>query len=248
MKLSAIIITRNEQEEINNCLDNLNFADEIIVVDNQSTDKTVKIAKSSNAKVVSLPGLNFSYLRNVGKEKAKGDWLLYIDADERLSIGLKNEIINILKKKTDYDAFYLIRYNYYLGYPWPKKEAMVRLIKKEALIGWQGTLHETPLVAGILQKLKNPLYHYTHRTLTQMVDKTNEWSQIESQIRYKNNHPMISWWRFPKLMISTFVKSFFQDGGWKIGTAGLIESLYQAVSTFITYAKLWEKQNKYAKT
>lgn len=244
MKISAIIIARNEEENIKQCIENLKFVDEIVVVDNKSKDKTVQIAKKQGAKAYEVPGLDFSYLRNIGKEKAKGEWLFYIDADERVSKELLEEIKKVIAKSGKFSAFSLVRKNYFFGKPWPKKEEMIRLIKKDKLLGWQGSLHETPIVIGKVGKLKSVLYHYTHNDLSSMVKKTNEWSEIEAQIRYRSGHPVMSWWRFFRVMFSSFLSSYIKDGGFKTGAVGLVESIYQAFSTFITYAKLWEKQNK----
>lgn len=242
MKLSTIIITKNEEDNIEKCIKNLNFSDEIIVVDNDSNDNTADLAKKSGAKVYKISGLDFSYLRNVGKEKSSGEWLLYIDTDEKVTPVLAKEIKNIISNPCEYNGFSLPRKNYFFGREWPKVDKMVRLIKKDALIGWHGSLHETPIVAGKIGNITNSLLHYTHNDLSSMVRKTNEWSEIEAQLRYKNNHPVMSWWRFFRVMISSFVASYFRDGGWKLGTTGLIESIYQSFSSFITYAKLWEKQ------
>lgn len=244
MNLSAIIIARNEQENIPFCIEGLKFASEIIVVDNNSTDKTAQFAKSKGAKVYHIKGLDFAYLRNIGKEKARSTWVLYIDADERVTNELAKEIIETVNNPKKYLAYKLIRQNYYLGRLWPKTEVVTRLVRKEALIGWQGSLHESPIVAGEIGILKSILLHYTHRYLSSMVEKTNEWSEVEAQLRYNSNHPFMVWWRFFRIMTSSFLNSYLKQGGWKVGTVGIIESIYQSFSSFITYAKLWEKQNK----
>ena len=244
MNISAIIITRNEEENIKDCMRSLNFSDEVIVVDNNSSDQTKHYAKALGVKVYEIPGLDFSYLRNVGKEMAKSQWLLYVDADERISNALAEEIKVAVSNPSIFSAYRVLRQNYYFGKLWPNEEKIIRLVRKEALIGWQGKLHETPIVAGKVGYLTAPLLHYTHRDLTSMIKKTNEWSEIEAQLRYKSDHPKMSWWRFFRVMWTAFLRSYIVEGGWKIGIVGLIESLYQAFSIFITYAKLWEKQNK----
>lgn len=243
MSLSAIVIVKNEQKNIRECIKNLFFADEVIVIDNESADDTALIAESFRAKVYKIRGFDFSYLRNIGKEKAKSSWILYLDADERVSSALAKEIKEKLQNPQAANAFSVIRQNYYFGYLLPKTENMVRIIKKDALIGWHGSLHETPIVTGKIGHLVSPLYHYTHDNLTAMVEKTNEWSEIEAQLRYKNNHPKMVWWRFIRVMFRAFWKAYISDMGWRMGTVGLIESIYQSFSIFITYAKLWEKQN-----
>lgn len=244
MSISAIIITRNEEQNLGECIKTLDFADEIVVVDNDSADNTVSLAKVSGAKIFQISGLDFSYLRNIGKEKATSNWLFYIDADERVSPNLAKEIKNAVNADAKNGAFSILRKNFFLGCPSPKLERMNRLIKKESLIGWQGSLHETPIIAGNIGNLSSYLLHYTHRDLTSMVNKTNEWSDVEAQLLYKSNHPQMSWWRFFRIMITAFTKSYFKDKGYRMGTVGVVESIYQTFSNFITYAKLWEKQNR----
>lgn len=244
MKISAIIIVRNEADQIEGCIKSLSFADEIILVDNGSTDDTLNIAKKYKTVIVEVPGLDFSYLRNIGREKAKGAWLLYIDADERISLELQKEILSLVDKKTPFQAYNLTRQNYFMGKKWPRTENMVRLMKKNVLIGWQGALHETPIINGKIGFLQNLMFHYTHRSLREMLEKTNEWSEVEASLRFQNNHPQMTWWRFIRVIISSFYQTFIMSEGYKTGTIGLIESIYQAYSMFITYAKLWEKQNK----
>ncbi len=117
-------------------------------------------------------------------------------------------------------------------------------MKKDALIGWQGSLHESPIIAGKTGKLEHFLLHYTHRDISSMVEKTNEWSDIESQLLYKSNHPPMRQWRFIRIILTYFFRAYIRDRGFKMGVSGFIESTYQAFSGFITYAKLWERQNK----
>src|SRR3989344_3005676 len=218
MKLSSIIITRNEQENISECIKNLSFADEVIVIDNNSKDATVSSAKKAGAYVTSQSGLDFSYLRNIGKEKANGEWLLYVDADERIPPSLAKEIKHVTDKKDMYQAYALNRKNFYLGEMWPGLERMVRLMRKDALVGWQGTLHETAMVAGKVGELNEPFLHYSHNNLSSMVEKTNEWSQVEATLRLQAGHPPMVWWRFFRVMTTAFWKSFVTMEGWRLGT------------------------------
>lgn len=243
-RLSVIIITRNEEEGIVACINAVkDSCDEIVVIDNDSSDRTEKVAKTAGARVYTVPGLDFSYLRNFGKEKAQGEWLLYLDTDERVSGELVKEIHQTIKNSESLAGYRIVRKNHYFGTLWPKTEYIVRLIRKNALIGWQGVVHETAMVAGAIGQLQAPLLHFAHNDLTAMVKKTNEWSEIESQLRYKSNHPQMTWWRFFRVMLTAFWGSYIIDGGWRVGTVGLIESIYQSFSIFITYAKLWEKQS-----
>lgn len=238
---SVIIIAKNEEARIAVCIEHVQFASEIIVVDNGSSDKTASIAKSLHATVIEKSGKDFAALREIGAKQATGDWLLYIDADELVTPALQKEILEKVSNGLA-ASYYITRENYYLGYRWPNKDKMVRLIKKSALVSWKGLLHEHAEIVGAIETLSASLIHQTHRTLSEMVEKTNEWSEIEANLRFTSNHPRMSWWRFIRVMLTAFTDSFWRQQGWRAGTVGWIESIYQAFSMFITYAKLWEKQ------
>jgi len=243
--ISAIIIAKNEDALIEDCIKSVGWTDEVIVVDNGSTDKTVELAKKLKAKIIVNKENNFSLLRNEGARIATGTWLLYIDADEIVTEQVKNEILKTTSLPAGrVQGYYLTRKNYYLGHEWPTKDKMIRLIKKDALIGWIGKLHEHPDIRGNVGDLKESLIHNTHRSLSEMVEKTNEWSEVEADLRLYAKHPRMVAWRFFRVMGSAFWKSYINEGGWKAGIVGWIESIYQAFSIFITYAKLWEKQQK----
>lgn len=249
-KVTAVIIAKNEEEMIEGCLQSLSFCDAIVVIDNNSTDDTALIARKKGAKVVPADTKDFSELRKIGIEKVKTTYIFYVDADERVSTELAQEILHVIAGNNSSIGCYRInRQNYYLGKnPWPKIEQLERLFRTKMLRGWNGKLHETPEYSGDTQDLVNLLLHYTHRNLSTMLVKTNEWSEIEAQNRVKAEHPPIYWWRFPRVMLQAFLNSYVQQQGFKAGTMGLIESTYQAFSIFVTYAKLWEQQEKSKKS
>lgn len=245
VKLSAIIIAKNAENIIADCLDSVSFADEIIVVDNNSTDRTYDIARMKGVNIIQSRNKSFAEIRNQGFRKAKYEWILYLDADERISNNLKEGIIKILSAKNiKISAFKLKRKNYYFGkHEWPTVESLERLFRKKHLTKWYGELHETPVVEGEIGEITDGyLLHYTHKDLESMLRKTIEWSGIEANLRLNVNHPKVTWWRFPRVMITAFYDSFIRQKGYKAGTVGVIESLYQAFSIFITYARLWEMQ------
>ena len=241
--LSVIIIAKNEETEIGECIKALSFADEIIVVDSESTDKTVKIAKEAGAKVVIRPFHDFASQRNIGYALARTTWILYIDADERVSAGLATEIKAAICSEK-FDAYEIQRKNFYFKkYAWPKIEKMQRLFRKSEFIEWFGAVHESPRIkTNMIGLLKNFLLHYTHSDLKSMVEKTNNWSEIESELIFRSNHPTMKEWRFLRIMVTKFYDSYISQAGWKAGIVGLIESIYQSYSYFIVYAKLWERQ------
>lgn len=241
-KISAVVIAKNSEEQIEDCLRSLKFCDEIIVVDSGSKDKTIQIAKKYGAKVFEVSGLDFAQARNVGLQRAGFDWILYVDTDERVTPELAKNIKQIVKIN-GFAAYKLRRKNFYFGnHEWPYIEKLERLFKRQNLKGWYGKIHESPQFFGKLGELDGYLLHYTHRDLSSMVEKTIEWSKIEAELRFKANHPKMAWWRFPRVMITAFLNSYIKQQGYKAGVVGLIESVYQSFSIFITYARLWELQ------
>lgn len=244
MKISTIILTKNSEELIKDCLESLRWVDEIVIVDDSSKDKTLEIAKKAGCRVFTFSG-DFSAKRNFGAEKARGEWLLYVDVDERVTPLLRKEILSALESPS-FSAYIVPRRNIFLGKKmrwggwWP--DYVLRLIKKDSLVGWEGELHEQPKVEGGVGKLKEPLTHISHRSLTEMVDKTNEWSEIEAKLLFRAHHPKMTWWRF--LSVGTREVWFrgIKKLGFLDGTVGIIEIIYQAFSRMITYAKLWEMQ------
>lgn len=242
-KITGIIIAKNEEKLIEGALESLFFCDEIIVIDNASLDKTKEIAGRMKAKVYTLSTNDFSELRDFGLQKASGDWILYVDADERVDESLKKSIQKTVSEGSDYAAFRILRKNYYFGNnEWPYVEKIERFFKKENLKGWKGKLHESPVIEGKVGQLNGYLLHFTHRDLESMLDKTIEWSTTESLLRYNSGHPQMTWWRFPRVMVTAFLNSYVKQKGYKAGAVGIIESVYQSFSMFITYAKLWELQ------
>lgn len=245
MKVSGIIIAKDAENLIADCLDSLSFCEEKIVIDNDSEDRTKEIAEKMGAKVINCSSNNFSDMRNMGMKKAAGEWLVYVDTDERISTELAESIKEEIPNRNNYSAFRIQRKNFYFGnHEWPHIEHLERVFRKDKLDGWYGELHETAKVTGDIGILEGYLLHYTHRDLTSMVKKTVEWSRVEAELRFKSGHPKMTWWRFPRVMLTAFFDSYIRQGGWKVGTIGLIESMYQAFSIFVTYARLWEMQQK----
>src|SRR5258708_2606589 len=224
-KLTGIIITKNEEVRIADCIDSLSFCDEVIIVDSNSQDRTAEIAKHLGGKVFSVDDDIFSQAnrRNVGLEKVKTKWILYIDADERVTPDLRKSIEEVVANKDVlYQGYLVQRQDFIFGnHKWPRVEKMERLFLKEALVEWYGDLHESPKVIGQIGELDGILNHYTHRDLFSMLEKTIAWAEIEANLRLATNHPKMAWWRFPRVMLKAFYESYIKQKGYKIGFVGL---------------------------
>lgn len=246
VKISGLVIAKNEEKLIGGCLKSLAFCDEVIVLDGNSVDRTAAIAREAGARVIVRDESDFSKRRNRLLKEARNDWILYLDADERAPLALRRELeVEIRKARPAMAAYRIPRKNFYFGgHEWPKIEKIERLFKKEKLKKWIGKLHESPEVEGETGELKNFFVHYTHRDLASMLLKTAAWSKIEAENRFEAGHPRMKGWRFCRVMLTAFYDSFIKQGGWRVGTAGLVESFYQAFSMFVTYGRLWELQEK----
>lgn len=244
MNLSCVILAKNEEDLIGECIKSCQLLDplEVLVLDDGSIDDTQSRAEFAGAIVVKHKKKNFAEARNFVHRIVKGEWILYIDADERVTQMLAGEIKSTLSNSVS--AYSIPRTNFYLGKKWPMQENMLRLIKKSALDYWYGELHESPKVNGEIVYLKAPLFHFTHKDLFEMVENTVSWSEIEARLRFDAKHPPITWWRIIRMMHTTIFDYYIKQRGWQVGAIGLIESIYQGFSMFITYARLWELQQK----
>ena len=234
-KISVLIISKNEEDVIEDCIKSVkSLADEIILVDD-SDDKTPEIAKKLGAKVVRNAFKNFADQRSLATSLAANDWIFYIDSDERVTPAfikdLKSRIFD-LRLDTEIGGFWVRRKTFFYGKDWGFADRVQRVFKKDKLKGWHGVVHETPQVDGRLLTIDEPILHHTHRDFEQMVKKTNEWSEFEADLRLKTNHPKMNVLRFARVMTTAFLGSYFREGGWKNGTAGIMEAIYQSFSIY----------------
>ena len=244
--ISAIVLTKNEEKNIQACIESLEWCDEIIVIDDFSKDKTVDIAHILKAKVYQRKLDNdFASQRNFGLEKARGDWILFIDADERVSPSLANEIKGHLGSGlgTTPRGFYVKRQDFMWGrmlkHGESGKNTFIRLGKKGAGI-WSRRVHETWNIENA-SFLTNPLLHYPHQTLREFVADIERYSSIHAEENYKEgkraNLFKIIW--YPKLK---FFQNYFLRGGILDGGAGFIVAMLMSFHSYLAWSKLWTLQ------
>lgn len=247
-KLSALILTKNEQEMIKDCLAQLDFADEVIVLDQNSQDATREIASKFTDKIIKTRQEDFSINRNQLAHRATGDWLLYVDADERLSPELIKEIRLTIndKRSAKFYAYYIPRKNFILG-TWLKHggwwpDYVPRLIKRDKLIKWQGKIHESPKIEGDFGTLSNPIEHLTARSAAKMLVKSTKWAKIEAELYAHSTNPKVNIAKVLKGMFFEFTNRYFIKLGFLDGQVGFIAAVYQAVHRAMISAYLWELQ------
>jgi len=244
MNIDVLILTKNEEEMISACIDSVEWATRVILIDSYSSDQTVNIAKKKGAEVFFHPFSDYSQQRNYALSLSTSDWVLYLDADERISNALRDEIKSVIPGTSTLDSYRFLRNNYFFGQLWPFKDQLPRLFKRKSFKKWYGKLHETPTFEGRIGSLTQLLDHYSHRGLESMMDKTIVWSEVEARLRLDVGHPPVTWWRLIRVAATGFIHSYVYQKGFLVGTRGLLESIYQGYSMFITYARLWEMQKK----
>jgi glycosyltransferase involved in cell wall biosynthesis len=252
MKLSILIPAKNEQDVIGECLESVRWADEVIVMVNNSTDNTAQIVKSFPwVKSITTSGGTFATRKNDLLKLAKGKWVFYIDADERITPLLKREIKETLESKNPVAAYAIPRRQFLLGKElkwggWGGEDSFVmRLFQKSKLKTFHGDLHETPIFEGEFRKLTEPLIHLQPSTLEEAFQKSINWTDVEAKLFLAPgiNHPPVVWWRALRMGATTLFERLIKKQGFRDGIEGWIESVYQAYHTMIIYLRLWESQS-----
>ena len=241
--ISTIVLTKNEEQNLSRCLESLSgLANEIIIIDDNSIDKTIEIAKKFNAKVfIHSLNNNFAHQRNFGLQKAKGDWILFVDADEVISPELKKEIIKAIKEP-NINGFYLKRYDFWGGRLLKHGEqSKVRLLRlgKKSKGEWQREVHEVWEIKEKTKELKNPLIHYPHQTIAEFLEHENQQSTIHAQALLKEGIKP-SLFRIIANPLGKFVQNYFFRLGFLDGTSGIIFALMMSFHSFLARAKLYQ--------
>jgi glycosyltransferase involved in cell wall biosynthesis len=248
VKISAVCITYNEEDKIEAALQSVaGIAAEIIVVDSQSTDKTVKLVRKFTDRVFERSWTNYADQKNFANSQVSHPWILSLDADERLSPELREELLTLVKQEPLCSAFSIPRRVFYLGkwirhsgwYP----DRKIRLFRKDRA-RWEGEyVHEDLVVDGRVNKLKGAIHHFTYRNISDHLTRINHFSDLGAQKLYAQKKKS-RWRHFTVLPVSRFLKSYILKGGFLDGFAGLVISVLNGYAIFVRYAKLreiWKK-------
>ena len=244
-KISAIVIVKNEEKNIEDCLKSISWVDEIIVADSESEDKTVELAKMFTDKVYIKKWEGFVQQKRFALSKTSNEWVLSIDADERISDQLKNEILKTGPHNSD--GFLIRRQNYLFGKEittcgWDKGYQL-RLFKKSKTGLPDRLVHEGFKVDGNIGKLENVIIHNTYSSLNNYLKKVNEYTSLRAEEIYQSKARVTAFTIFTHAF-SAFFRYYISLRGFKDGMRGLIISFVNSVSTMLTYVKIWEKQRR----
>lgn len=242
-KISATIITYNEEKNIRRCIESLDFVDEIVVVDSLSSDNTCAIAKELGAKVIDQKFLGHIDQKQLAVENATYDWILSLDADEEVSPELKASIVELIKKPLEYDAYEMKRVSFHLGrwirhggwYP----DKKIRLFNRQKA-HWGGyNPHDKVIVNGKVGMLEGDLKHYVFTDLRHNIDTNNSYSSIMAEDLYRNGKKF-SYLKLFFKPIGKFLEVYLYKRGFLDGMAGFIIAVGASYSMFLKFAKLWE--------
>lgn len=239
-KISVTIIAYNEAENIEDCLKSVQWADEIIVVDSGSTDATVEISKKYTDKVFFNKWEGFAKQKSFALSLANNNWVLSLDADERVSEELKEEILN--SDLSAAEGYYIWRKNYFLDKAikhcgWGS-DYQLRLFRKDKTKLTDRLVHEGFVVEGETSRLKNQMIHLTHTDLKKTFSKINDYSTLEAEEKYKRKN--INGFTMVLYPLVAFIQHYFFRKGFLDGVHGLMVSINHAMTKLQVYMKIWE--------
>lgn len=241
--LSVIILTKNSSKTISKCLESVGFADEVIVIDDSSTDNTVSLAKSFGATVYHRNLVNdFSSQRNYGIQKAQSEWILFVDSDEIVSHDLRKEVETVIRLDDGTVGYFFKRHDVFLGKTLQHGEiGHVRLLRlgKSGGGNFVGTVHEIWDLQGRTKELASPLLHYAHPTVGDFVADVNRYSSLRAKELYKAGES-VSWFHIVAFPLGKCFVNFVLRNGYKDGIHGLVVALIMSFHSFLVQAKLWK--------
>lgn len=247
-QLSVVIITFNEEKNIGRCLESVqDVADEIIVVDSYSTDKTEDLCKHFNVNFIQYQWEGYSVTKNFANTQAKNDWILSLDADEALSPALKKSILEI-KKGNEFQTYSFNRLNNYCGF-WIKHcgwypDVKIRIFDRK-VTNWVGSIHEELLIQSNkpIIHLKGDLLHYSYYSIEQHFQQTEKFSTLSANALFLNGGK-VNWIKLYVSPVVKFLQSYFLKLGILDGYYGFIVCKISAYYIYLKYFKLKQLYNK----
>jgi glycosyltransferase involved in cell wall biosynthesis len=245
-KLSVVILTKNEEDRIRTCLESIKWVDEIVLVDGESTDRTIDIAKEYGAKIVSHKfGGDFGEERNIGIDNSSGDWILQLDADEVVTEGFRKRVEEILNGDYGPTAYKFIRKNTFLG-KFMRYGGWYHYSPhffKKGYARYKGRVHHHLIADGEIAKLEEEIEHNPFDNITELIGRQNRYTNLEAQeifdLRGKIDEKEIRY-NIKLKPVKLFWKFYVKKKGYKEGMHGFIFSVLFAWVHFLKWVKYWE--------
>ena len=251
-KISVVVITKNEEAKIERFLKSVRWADEVIVIDDESTDNTRGICAAHGAKVITRKLDNdFCRQRNIGIENARGEWILQMDADEEVPPETAEKIRERINDPGVFSAFKMLRKNFMFTHALKYGGAynyVTKLFKKTAG-HYSENIHEVLNIAGDTGKIEAELYHYPYVSMREIFDKMNFYTDAEAAAELKKRGDISLEeikYRLTWKALKLFWKLYVKKKGYKDGIYGLIWSIINVIGPEIRWLKIWEKQTQVA--
>ena len=247
-KVSVLLPTFNEGKTIEPCLESVKWADEILVVDSYSSDHTLEIAKRYGARIVQHIYVNSAKQKNWAIPQCSYEWVLQIDADERIEPALKDEIQSVLKNPAAGVDGYRIPFKHHMFGKWIKvmglyPEYHLRLFRKEASKFQDQEVDAHIVVPGEVQTLQNHIFHYGFENFAQRLNSLDRYTSYESQERIKQGRTFSIITMLAR-SLGVFLYTYIWKRGYAAGMRGLILAVHRADFIFWTYAKMWNQLNQ----
>jgi glycosyltransferase involved in cell wall biosynthesis len=244
--LSVTIICKNEEENIRECLESVKWVDEIILVDSYSIDRTIEIAKEYTDKIYQQEWLGFAKQREFALSKVSKEWVFPLDADERCSPELKDEILSVIKSENKFKGYRIPRKSFFLN-KWIKHGGwypgyQTRLFLKEKAYVADRLVHEGYEINGETGFLKNNILHYTVNSISDYMGRVNHYSTLQAVEKSKKKKIKISDILFRP--IASHIQQFILKRGFLDGIYGLMVTNFDVITNMLTYMKAWELQHK----
>lgn len=247
MKISAVVLTKNEEKNIGRCLNSLSFCDDIIIIDDYSEDRTIEQAKKYKVKIIQRKLNNdFASQRNFAMKMAGNEWILFIDADEQITSELSKEIIKVVQdSQSGKNAYYLKRRDFWWGKELKygeiskvRRQGIVRLIKK-ASGEWLGNVHEIFYITNNTGILNNFINHYPHPTVTDFIKKINLYSTLRA-MELMNQGKKTNLFQIILYPLLKFKLNYFLYLGFLDGPPGFIYAFMMSFHSFLVRIKLYQ--------
>jgi glycosyltransferase involved in cell wall biosynthesis len=247
-RLSVVIVTLNEEERIRECLDSVAWADEIVVVDAESTDKTVAIAREATDQVIVRPWPGFHEQKNFGLDRATGDWILSLDADETVSPALRAEITAILESGGGAAGYAVSRHNVFWG-RWVRHGGLypdwqIRLFRRGCGRFSERPVHESITVDGDVARLRGHLVHRSYRDVADFLARADRYTSLAADEWVAAGRPSRPLLDMVVRPIGRFLSMYVARAGFLDGWRGFLLATLYAYYVLMRSAKIWERTKR----